>query len=61
MMIVGLLLIGLVIYLVVEHTRRPETKDRTSVDESLNILNLRFARGEIGEEEYRARKAAILK
>lgn len=61
MLFIGLLLIGLVIYLLYRLSKKTEIKNTVDSNESINILNLRFAKGEINEEEYKARKAAILK
>ncbi|MEI8216465.1 MAG: SHOCT domain-containing protein [Eubacteriales bacterium] len=74
MFLIGIVVIGLLIYLVMAaakshkmmgHGYSQATKISNS-SESLNekailILNERFAKGEIDEEEYTSRKAAILK
>lgn len=61
MMLIGLLLIGLIIYLVFRQPKRAEHRNSNEIDDSINILNLRFAKGEIDEDEFKSRKAAILK
>jgi len=61
MMLIGLLLIGLIIYFVYKLPKKTESGHFNEMNDSINILNLRFAKGEINEDEYKARKAAILK
>lgn len=60
MMFFGLLVVGVIVYLIVQFPKRDGAKRNSELDEPLNILNARFAKGEISEEEYKARKAAIL-
>ena len=66
MMIGGLLLLGLVIYVIVVLTGKRQTNHTVPVStvyqdtgNALNILNERFARGEINEEEYARKKAEL--
>ncbi|MEI8200225.1 MAG: SHOCT domain-containing protein [Eubacteriales bacterium] len=68
MMIGGLLLLGLVIYVIVVLTRQKPTNQSVSgstpvqdIGSAMNILNERFARGEINEEEYARKKAELRK
>ena len=61
MMFIGLLLIGLLIYIIVKPAKKIEAKSFNNTNESLDILNIRFAKGEIDENEYLTRKAALLK
>jgi len=68
MMIGGLLLLGLVIYLLVvltgnKSTKHPVTGGNSTQDISsaMNILNERFARGEMNEEEYARKKSELRK
>lgn len=49
MWLIGIILVGLVVYLLIGATGTRETKDE---DEALRILKKRFARGEITREEY---------
>lgn len=66
----GLLVIGLIIFVVIALTNRPADHHSNynagnsyspyNVDESLNILNMRYARGEITDDEYRKMKATLL-
>jgi putative membrane protein len=58
-MIVPLLLIGLAIYAVYKiSANNGSTRNN---DSSLEILNERFVNGEINEDEYKRKKALILK
>lgn len=66
MMIGGLLLLGLVIYVIVVLAGKSQTNHTVPAStvyqdtgNALNILNERFARGEINEEEYTRKKAEL--
>lgn len=59
MMLIPLLLIGLVIYAVFKASGN--NRSTRTVDNSLEVLNERFAKGEISEDEYKSKKALILK
>jgi len=68
MMIGGLLLLGLVIYGIVVLTgNKPTSQPVTGgtslqdISSAMNILNERFARGEINEEEYARKKSELRK
>ena len=68
MMIGGLLLLGLVIYGIVVLTgKKPTSQSVTGgtplqdISSAMNILNERFARGEINEEEYARKKSELRK
>jgi uncharacterized membrane protein len=61
MMLGGLLIIGLMIYCTVKLTRKSEIENAGKMDESLNILNIRLAKSEISQEEYKAIKDTIYK
>jgi len=68
MMIGGLLLLGLVVYLIVvltgnKSTNKPVNGGNSTQDigSAMNILNERFARGEINEEEYARKKSELRK
>lgn len=74
MFLVGIAVIGLLIYLVMSASKShkaefqgyTQTNQITNSSASLNekailILNERFAKGEIDEEEYLSRKTAILR
>ncbi|MVB09638.1 hypothetical protein CAFE_02990 [Caprobacter fermentans] len=64
-MIGFLLILGLAIYFIYQSGRRAVPSKAAVFEEiypgALAILNERFARGEIGEEEYRSRNNQILK
>lgn len=60
-LLICLAIAGVVLYLVLRQPKQSDKSARSDANESINVLNLRFARGEISEEEYKARKAAILK
>ncbi|MGE5632367.1 MAG: SHOCT domain-containing protein [Caulobacteraceae bacterium] len=59
MMLILLLLIGLVIYLVFKAAGN--NNNIRNMDSTLEILNERFVNGEIGEDEYKKKKALLLK
>lgn len=66
MMIVGLLIFGLFIYWVVALTRniqpvQPITNNELHQDTgtALKILNERYARGEVNEDEYTRKKSEL--
>lgn len=61
MMIIPLILIGLVIYSVNIKEGNNGIKSIEIKDNSLDILNERFARGEINEEEYFHKKVVLSK
>ena len=68
MMIVGLILLGLFIYGIVVLTRgrHPNQSVTNSIvhqdnGNALNILNERYARGEVNEEEYARKKSELRK
>lgn len=60
-LLIGLLLIGLIVYILVNSKKREKPKYSHNVSEALQLLDLRFAKGEINEEEYRTRKEALIK
>lgn len=60
-MLIQLILIAIIVYAVVRLLGHNHAGNRRSYDNSLDILNERFARGEISEEEYERKKAMILK
>ena len=60
LMIIFIIFIGIVIFLIYRRGQN-NVNDVGSRDSSLNILNERFARGEINEEEYNQRKNVLLK
>ncbi len=53
--IFGLLIIGLIIYLVVRPNSHSTSSYRSS-DRSLELLKERYAKGEISDEEYERKK-----
>ena len=56
MMIIPIILIAVVIFVVYKQGLNNKFKDIGTRDNALDILNERFARGEINEEEYNNRK-----
>lgn len=58
-----LLLVSLLLYFLLRpsQNRRPFDSDDRTTEEALRILNERFARGEISEEEYLRRKELLEK
>ena len=68
MMIGGLLLLGLLIYAVVRLTGHNQKSQpvinnpvQQDIGNALNILNERYARGELNEEEYARKKTELRK
>lgn len=60
-MFIQFVLIVIIVYAVVRLSGHKHTGYGKSYDNSLDILNERFARGEISEEEYERKKAIIMK
>ena len=60
-MIIPLILIAVIVYTVIRLSGHNHIGYGRSYDNSLDILNERFARGEISEEEYKQKKALIMK
>jgi len=56
MMIIPIILIAVVIFVVYKQGLNNKFKDIGTRDNALDILNERFARGEINEEEYTNKK-----
>jgi len=56
MMIIPIILITVVIFVVYKQGLNNKFKDIGTRDNALDILNERFARGEINEEEYNNKK-----
>lgn len=61
MMIIPIILIAAVIYVIYNKGQKYNGKDIEFKDNSIDILNERFARGEINEEEYNTKKNVLLK
>lgn len=60
MMIFSVILIGIAIFIVYRLLQNNNTKDMGVTNNSLDILNERFARGEINEEEYNNKKILLI-
>ncbi|TDT57298.1 SHOCT domain-containing protein [Fonticella tunisiensis] len=59
-MIIPIILFGVIIYAVFKLFERDKMGYRyRGTEEALEILNMRYARGEITEEEYLSRKKAL--
>lgn len=61
MMLIPLILIGIIIFAAFKLWGGSSVKSERELDNSMEILNERFARGEINEEEYKQKKALLLK
>jgi putative membrane protein len=61
MMVIPLILVGVVIYLLSKQEENSSIRSIETKDSSLDILNERFARGEINEEEYFHKKVVLSK
>ena len=59
MMIIPIILIGVVIYVINNQGQKNNGKDIRFKDNSIDILNERFTRGEINEEEYGTKKILL--
>ena len=60
MMIIPIIIIGIVVFMVYKPLQDNNSKDIGARDNSINILNERFARGEINEDEYNHKKDLLL-
>lgn len=64
-MFIGLILIGLLIYWLIKMAPRTQSGDstasgsRANASTAMSILNERYARGEIGDDEYQHRKSEL--
>ena len=60
-MLIPLILIVLIIYAVVRlaNGNKPQDERYNERNEALNILNQRYAQGEISDEEYKKKKAML--
>lgn len=61
MMIIPTILIGVVVYVIYNQLQNNSVKDIRIRDNPLEILNERFARGEINDEEYNNKKDLLSK
>ena len=59
MMIIPIILIAVIIFLFYKQGQNNSVKDIGTRDNALDILNERFARGEIDEEEYNNKKSIL--
>lgn len=57
--LIGLVLVILVIWVVARMVARPDAGTAPDIDDAEQVLDRRFARGEIDEQEYMARKEAL--
>ena len=62
MPILGIVVLGLIIWAVVAAVRKPGESDGSTrqADSALEILKRRYARGEIDKEEYEAKKRDLV-
>ncbi|MBU3160842.1 SHOCT domain-containing protein [Clostridium frigoris] len=58
-MFICIIIIAITVFVVYKLLKNNNIKDIGSRDNSLNILNERFARGEIDEEEYNNKKKLL--
>lgn len=61
MLLIPLLLIGVIIYAVIKLSGNSNIRNGREFDNALEILNERFVRGEISEEEYSQKKTLLLR
>ncbi|MGV8980616.1 hypothetical protein [Clostridium sp.] len=61
MMIIPIIIIGIVVFLISSQFSNIDIKDIKAGDNSLDVLNERFARGEINEDEYYNKKNILRK
>lgn len=60
MMIIAIIIIGIGVFFVYNQMENKDIKDTGTRDNSLAILNEKFAGGEINEEEYNHKKDLLL-
>ncbi|MBZ9687033.1 SHOCT domain-containing protein [Clostridium estertheticum] len=60
MMIIPIIIIGVIVFVVYNHGHNSDFKNTGVRNTSLDILNNRFAAGEINEEEYNRKKDLLL-
>ncbi len=60
MMIIPIIIIGIVVFLVYNPLQNNNIKDIGARDNSIDILNERFACGKINEDEYNHKKHLLL-
>jgi len=60
MMIIFLIIVGIVVFIVYKPLQNNNIKDIGDRDTSIDILNEKFARGEINEDEYNHKKNLLL-
>ena len=58
--IICIIIIGIVLFVAYKLLKNNNVKDLGDRDKSLDILNERFARGEINEDEYNQKKNVLL-
>jgi len=61
MMIIPIIIIGIVVFLIFSQFSNNDIEDIRAGDNSLDVLNERFARGEINEDEYYNKKNILIK
>ena len=61
MMLIPLLLIVVIVYAVINLTGNNNIRNEREFDSALEILNERFVRGEISEEDYKQKKTLLLR
>ncbi|WP_010233683.1 SHOCT domain-containing protein [Clostridium arbusti] len=59
MMLVPIILIAIIVYAIIKLKDHPSHGDNNN--RALDILNERYARGEINEEEYKQKKNTIMR
>ncbi|MBU3145286.1 SHOCT domain-containing protein [Clostridium sp. CF012] len=60
MMLIPIIIIGVIVFVVYNQGHNGSLKNIGSRNTSLDILNNRFAAGEINEEEYNRKKSLLL-
>lgn len=60
MMLIAIIIIGVIVFVVYNKGTNSNLKNSGTVNTSLDILNNRFAAGEINEEEYNSKKKLLL-
>jgi putative membrane protein len=59
-MVIPIIIIAIVVFAIYKLLQNKNNKNTGTRDNSLDIINERFARGEINEEEYNSKKNALL-
>lgn len=60
MIIIAIIIIAIVVFLIYKPMQNNNVKNVQSGDKAIGILNERFARGEMNEDEYNSKKKLLI-